>query len=42
MINSREQTIEQLMKENDQMHEELAELKWSADLQQTKVQTNRT
>ena len=41
MNDSREQTIDRLTKENDQMREELSELKWSADLQQTEIQTNQ-
>jgi ribosomal protein L29 len=41
MIDSREQTIEQLTKENDGMREELVELKRSIDYQQAQIQTDK-
>ena len=41
MTDYREKTIEQLMKENDQIRDELSELKWAPDLQQSEILTNK-
>jgi ribosomal protein L29 len=40
MIDCRKQTIEQLTKENDQMREELVDLKRPIDYQQAQIQTD--
>ena len=41
VVEERDALVEQLTKENNQMREELSELKLSADLQQSEILTNK-